>query len=150
MKVIPAALLTLLSAASSILPSAAAEKESISGVARKLSGKAEKGDELGGTDPHRRMIGDLNNGLRAYAVARALFNIIDEDGSGSIDETESVKAAGLFGDELVNFAFGDNLCAPENYTVNDMAGFIVTWSGSDRGGDGWFFTILEVLKYVDP
>jgi hypothetical protein len=44
MKLLPAALLTLLSAASSILPSVAAEteKESASGVARKLTGKTYK------------------------------------------------------------------------------------------------------------
>lgn len=67
MKLLPAALLTLLSATSSILPfpSVAAEKESASGVARKLSAKAgdDKSTQPCPNRPYRRKLMVMDVGI---------------------------------------------------------------------------------------
>ena len=89
MKLLPAALLTLLSAASSILPSAAAEKESASGT-RKLSAKFDKTVDKSGSlrDP----TDDFFRNVMLEEIAQGIFVEFDKDRDGSWSDEEQTLA----------------------------------------------------------
>ena len=106
MKLLPAALLSLLSAASSILPSAAVN-ESSSGVARKLSSKAEKsGDDDDKVSRRDR----IARGLELYGVARKAVILFDDDDNGVVNDEERMAlltALDLVGNDLSGSIPGD-------------------------------------------
>ncbi len=84
MKLLPAALLALLSAASSILPSATIN-ESSSGVARKLNSKAEKSDE---NDDLRSRRDRIARRLKLYGVAHQAMILFDDDDNDVVNDAE--------------------------------------------------------------
>jgi len=125
MKLLPAALLTLLSAASSILPSAAAEKESISGVARKLTAKADKAVDKSGTLGKRSdldgIIRKLGHGVLAKKVAEILIDMIDADGNATICDGEADDAVALLGEEVVKYLFNCALTCETETSPQELA-----------------------------
>lgn len=98
MKVLPATLLALLSADSSILPSAAVN-ESSSGVARKLNSKAEKSDEDDELKMVRQRIVMEGHLLTASAT---IIRIFDTNLDGKLTDGEVAD----FVDVLANGPFG--------------------------------------------
>lgn len=85
MRVLPAAILGLLSAASSVLPSSAVNT-SASGVARKLSSKSEKSS--GCSAENKELQAQLEFAIRLTSVARSVFAFADDDNSGTIELAE--------------------------------------------------------------
>jgi len=85
MRVLPAAILGLLSAASSVLPSSAVNT-SASGVARKLSSKSDKSS--GCSAENKELQAQLEFNIRLQSVASSLFELADVDNSGTIEEDE--------------------------------------------------------------
>ena len=125
MKLLPAALLTLLSAASSILPSVAAEKESASGVgvARKLVAKSVKGadcdDDQWWDDPRcfTFWVEQEKKKFQALYFARGTFCISDKNDDGEISGEDEVAA--------LRFSLGvqdENIMIP--YTVEGIAEWV--------------------------
>ena len=87
MRVLPAAILGLLSAASSVLPSSAVNA-SASGVARKLSSKSDKSS--GCSAENKELQAKLEYAIRLQSVATSLFALADVDNSGTIEVEEDI------------------------------------------------------------
>ncbi|KAL7453988.1 hypothetical protein ACHAWC_006948 [Mediolabrus comicus] len=86
MRVLPAAILGLLSAASSVLPSAAIDKSASNADRRKLSNKADKSSDCPAENIELQE--KLEFAIKLTSVATSLFAIADSDNSGTINLAE--------------------------------------------------------------